>query len=169
MLKVNVCETSTYKLLQMKIFESYNSLQQKIWSFKYYKQPLIKSLFCVLIKRIKTSESPVKVREKILNFTVILWKNYKFCRALAQFRGKTSCMSCRHITFSQVFATKVEMLAISWRQNNGKMTERDRSHVIDVWQSFKLLSNQLRGLRDFNVCDLYVGHRYFQSGSTLTY
>ena len=84
-------------------------------------KPLVESLFCVLINRIKKSESPVKLREKILNFTVKLWKNYKFCRVLAQFRGKTSCMSWRHNSFSQVFPAKVEMLAISWRQNNGKM------------------------------------------------
>ena len=122
---------------KMTIFEPYNLLQQKIWSFKSYWKPLIESLFCVLINRIKKSESLVKLREKILNFTVKLWKNYKFCRALAKFRGKTSCISWCHSSFSQVFAAKVEMLELSWRQNNGKMAERDRSHVIDVWQHLK--------------------------------
>ena len=126
---------------KMKIFEPYNWLQQKIWSFKSYWKPLIKNLFCELINRIKKSESPVKLREKISNFTLKLWKNYKFCRALAQFRGKTSCISWRHNSCSQVFAAKVEMLAISWRQNNGKMAERDRSHVIAVWQHLNMLSN----------------------------
>ena len=58
-------------------------------------------------------------------------KNYKFCSAQAKFRGKTSCISWRHNSASQVFAAKVEVLAISWRQN--KMAERDRCHMIGVW------------------------------------
>ena len=118
---------------KMKIFELYNSLQQKIWSFKFYQKLLIESLFCVLRNRNKKSESPVKLREKISNFIVKWWKNCKFCRTWAQLRGKTSCISWRHNSISQVFAAKAGKLAIPWRQNNGKMAERDRSHVIGVW------------------------------------
>ena len=111
---------------KMKIFELYNSLQRKIWSFKSYLKLLIESLFCVLRNRIKKSESPFELREKILNFIVKWWKNCKFWRALAQFRGKMSCISWRHNSISQVFAAKVGKLAIPWRQNNGKMAKRDR-------------------------------------------
>ena len=128
---------------KIKIFEPYNLLEQKIWSFKSYLKPLIECLFCVLINRIEKSESPVKLREKILNFTVKLWKNCKFCRALAQFHGKTSCIPWRHNSFSQVFAAKVEMLAISWRQNNDKMAQRARSHVIDVWQHLNTCASSI--------------------------
>ena len=52
--------------------------------------------------------------------------------------------SWRHNSFSQGFAAKVEMLAISWRQNNGKMAERDRSHVIDVWQHLKASAHSFK-------------------------
>ena len=93
------------------------------------KQNKNRKVFRLCRQTLKT-ESPVKLREKILNFTVKLRKNYKFCRALAQFCGKTSCISWRHNGFSQVFAATVEMLAILGRLNNGKMDERNRSHVI---------------------------------------
>ena len=125
---------------KMKIFELYYSLQQKIWSFKSYLKLLIESLFCVLRNRIKKSESQVEIREKISNFIVKWWKNCKFCRALALFRGKMSCISWRHNSISQVFAAKAGKLSIPWRQNNGKMAEKDRSHMIAVLQSL----NQLR-------------------------
>ena len=53
--------TNNYK---MKIFELYNSPQQKILSFKPYQKPLIESLLCVLINRIKKSDSKVTLRKK---------------------------------------------------------------------------------------------------------
>ena len=58
--------TSAYKSLQNENFEPYNSPREKIWSFKPDLKPLIESLLCVLINRIKKSDSPVKLREKML-------------------------------------------------------------------------------------------------------
>ena len=126
--------TSHYK---MKIFELYNSLQQKIWSFKSDQKPLIESLLCVLINRIKKSDSPVKLREKMLNFVVKYCENCMFCGAQVIIRGKTSHISWRHSTFLKSSRQRRGSSAISWRQNNGKMAERDRSHVIAVLQSLK--------------------------------
>ena len=120
---------------KMKILELYNSLEQKIWSFKSCLQPLIENLFRVLKNRIKKSQ--VKLKENIFNFIVKWWKNCKFCRALAQFWGKMSCISWRHNSLSQVFTAEVGMLAITWHQNNGKMADKDQSHVIGVRQNLK--------------------------------
>ena len=72
----------------MKIFELYNSLQQKNLIIQILLKLLIESLFCVLRNRIKKSESPVELREKISNFIVKWWKNCKFCRALVAVQRK---------------------------------------------------------------------------------
>ena len=62
-----------------------------------------------------------------------------FCRAQVIIRGNTSHFSWRHSTFIESSRQRRWSSAISWRQNNGKMAERDRSHVITVLQSLKFL------------------------------
>ena len=137
----------------MKIFEPYNSLQQKIWSFKSYQKPLIESLLCILINRIKKSDSPVKLREKMLNFVVKYCENCMFCRAQVIVRGKTSPISWHHSTFLKTSRQRQWSSARSWRQNNGKMSERDRSHVIAVLQSLKLAA----------LCVMFLATKYLYS------
>ena len=124
--------TNDYK---MKIFEPYNSLQQKNWSFKSYQKPLIESLLWALINRIKKSDFPVKLREKMFNFFIKYCENSMFCRAQVIIPGKTSHISWRHSTFVKSLRQRRWNSVISWLQNNGKMAERDRSHVIAVLQS----------------------------------
>ena len=81
--------------------------------------------------------SPVKLREKILNFVVKYRENCMFCRAQVIISGKTLHISWRYSTFLKSSQQRRWSSAISWRQNNGKMAERDRSHVISVLQSLK--------------------------------
>ena len=71
-------------------------------------------------------------------FRTSLGTSILLCRALAQFRGKTSCISWRHNSISQVFAAK----AGKWRQNNGKMVARDRGHVIAVLQNLNIQTDR---------------------------
>ena len=61
----------------MKIFKPYNSPQKKS-DHSNLTKPLIERLFYVLINRIKKSDSPVKLREKTLNFSVKYCKNCRF-------------------------------------------------------------------------------------------
>ena len=110
-----------------------------LWALSAQK-PLIESLLCVLINRIKKSDSPVKLREKMLNFVVKYCKNCMFCRAQVIIHRKTSHISWRHSTFLESSRQRRWSSAISWRQNNGKMAERDRSHVIAVLQRLNNLS-----------------------------
>ena len=114
---------------------------KKNWSFKSYQKPLIERLLCVLINRIKKSDSPVKLREKMLNFVVKYCENCMFCRAQVIICGKTSHISWRHSTFLKSSRQERWSSAISWRQNKGKMAERDRSHVIAVLQSLKTMKS----------------------------
>ena len=132
--------TSAYKLLQNENFQtiSFTTAQKLII------QILSKtSLLCVLINRIKKSDSPVKFREKMLNFVVKYCENCMFCRAQVIIRGKTSHISWRHSTFLESSRQRQWSSAISWHQNNGKMAERDRSHVIVVLQCLKCNSPYL--------------------------
>ena len=129
--------TSAYKLLQNEIFEPYNSSQQKNLIIQILLKPLIESLLCVLINRLKKSDSPVKLREKMLNFVVKYCENCMFCRAQVIIRGKTSHISWLHSTFLESSRQRRRSSAISWRQNNGKMAERDWSHMIAVLQRLK--------------------------------
>ena len=85
----------------------------------------------------KKSDSPVKLREKMLNFVVKYCENCMFCRAQVIIRGKTSHISWRHSTFLESSRQRRWSSAISWRQNNGKMAERDWSHLIAVLQRLK--------------------------------
>ena len=73
----------------------------------------------------------------MLNYGVKWCKNFTFCSALAQFRGKTSCIPLRHSSILKSSRQRWGRSAMSWRQNNGKMAEKDRSHVIAVLQSLK--------------------------------
>ena len=126
MLKDNVCDDiciQIFNYYKMKIFEPCNSLQQKIWSFKSHQKPLIESLLCVLINGIKKLDSQVQWREKMLNFIVKYCENCMFCRAQVIIRGKTSHISWRHSAFLKSLRQRRWSLAISWRQNNGKMAE----------------------------------------------
>ena len=86
------------------------------------------------MNRIKKSDSPVRLRKKILNFVVKYCENCMFCRAQVIIRRKTSHISWRHSTFLESSRQTRWSSAISWRQNNGKMAERDQSHVIAVLQ-----------------------------------
>ena len=56
-------------------------------------------MLCVQLNRIKKSDSPVKLREKMLNFVVKYCENCMFCRAQVIIRWKTSHISWRHSTF----------------------------------------------------------------------
>ena len=80
----------------------------------------------------------------MLNYGVKWCKNCTFCSALAQFRGKTSCIPWRHSSILKSSRQRWGRSAMSWRQNNGKMAEKDRSHVIAVLQSLKCLIIGLR-------------------------
>ena len=70
----------------------------------------------------------------MLNSVVIYCENCMFWRAQVIIRGKTSHISWRHSTFLESLWQRRWSSAISWRQNNGKMAENDRSHVIAVLQ-----------------------------------
>ena len=86
-------------------------------------------------------------------------KNWKVWSAYSKFRGKTSCIACRHNNSSQVFMAYVEALAMSLLQNNGKMAERHRCQVINIWQNFKAKAIryiQLETAAIFFLVNLYL-------------
>ena len=56
----------------------------------------------------------------MLNNRVKWCKNCTFCSALAQFRGKTSCIPWRHSSILKSLRQRWGRSAMSWRQNNGK-------------------------------------------------
>ena len=130
--------TSAYKLQQNENFRAILFTTAKNLIIQILLKPLKESLLCVLINRIKKkSDSPVKLREKMINFIIKCCENCMFCRAQVIIRGKTSHISWRHSTFPESSRQRRWSSAISWRQNNGKMAEGDRSHVIAVLQRLK--------------------------------
>ena len=76
----------------------------------------------------------------------------QFLYCVSQISRENVVFSWRHNSSSQVFAANVEVLAISWRQNNRKMAERDRCHVITVWQNLKSI------LRILDFCTVILRH-----------
>ena len=90
-------------------------------------------MFCVLRNRNKKSESPVKLREKISNFIVKWLKNCKICRELTQFRGKTSCISWRHNSISQVSSRQRRG---SWRYHDVKIMAKWPEGIGVMWSVF---------------------------------
>ena len=101
--------TSAYKLLQNENFRTILFTTEK----NLIIQILLISRNCFAIRPItkhrkfvvctnklnKKSDSPVKLREKMLNFIVKYCENCMFCRAQVIIRGKTSHISWRHSTF----------------------------------------------------------------------
>ena len=96
----------------------------------------------------------------MLNFVIKYCENCMFCRAQVIIRGKTSHISWRHSIFLKSSRQRRWSSAISWRQNNGKMAERDRSHVIAVLQSLNTVWCTLVQLLHYILKCIYLEWRW---------
>ena len=89
-------------------------------------------MLCLLINRIKKSEPPVKLWEKILNLSVKLWKNYSFAECYSNFAGK------RHVSHDVIiaFLKSLRQRWRSWRYHDVKTMAKCPKGIGVTWSMF---------------------------------